>query len=200
MINFRLSLMAEQPIIPASDQPVRIRWLNAAGKRFCFWRKWSVWPNFKYRKEQNPSVLKPTAQMAQPTPIKTAKLTAPSVFNKTKVKVRWKKFAAKMKTFRNHFSDDERKFSRSKRRKTEFAEFCRQFDSISKRFQRAQCRRQNENCEFDQRIGQVRSKKEIETNKTFLDHFFQGSVTKNKRSKKNFSRNDELLRRKSKLC
>lgn len=55
--------MTEQNLIPPSEEPVKIRWLNAA--------------------EQNPTIPKPIAQHVQ---IKTNKQTAPSVINKPRTK------------------------------------------------------------------------------------------------------------------
>ncbi|CAF1558461.1 unnamed protein product, partial [Adineta steineri] len=59
--------MTDENIIPPSDQPVRIRWLNAA--------------------EQNPMIQKPVAQHPQTPAIKMNKNTAPSVMNKARTKV-----------------------------------------------------------------------------------------------------------------
>ncbi|CAF0754649.1 unnamed protein product [Rotaria sordida] len=59
--------MTEENIVPPSEEPVRIRWLNAA--------------------EQNSTIQKPIAQHPQIPTIKTNKVTAPSVVNKARTKV-----------------------------------------------------------------------------------------------------------------
>jgi hypothetical protein len=58
--------MTEENIVPPSEQPVRIRWLNAA--------------------EQNPTLQKPIAQYPQTPAVKINKVTAPSVINKIRTK------------------------------------------------------------------------------------------------------------------
>ncbi|CAF1277648.1 unnamed protein product [Adineta steineri] len=58
--------MTDENIIPPSDHPVRIRWLNAA--------------------EQNSMIQKPVAQHPQTPAIKMNKNTAPSVMNKARTK------------------------------------------------------------------------------------------------------------------
>jgi hypothetical protein len=59
--------MTEENLVPPSEEPVRIRWLNAA--------------------EQNSAIQKPVAQHPQIPTIKTNKVTAPSVISKIRTKV-----------------------------------------------------------------------------------------------------------------
>ncbi|CAM4752366.1 unnamed protein product [Rotaria magnacalcarata] len=59
--------MAEENIVPPSEHPVKIRWLNAAV-------------------EQSSTIQKPVAQHPQMPAIKTNKVTAPSVVTKTRTK------------------------------------------------------------------------------------------------------------------
>ncbi|CAF3177754.1 unnamed protein product [Rotaria socialis] len=59
--------MTDENIVPPSEHPVKIRWLNAA--------------------EQSSTIQKPVAQHPQMPAIKTNKVTAPSVVTKTRTKV-----------------------------------------------------------------------------------------------------------------
>ncbi|UJR26123.1 hypothetical protein I4U23_007469 [Adineta vaga] len=59
--------MTEENLIPPSEHPVRIRWLNAA--------------------DQNPTIQKPVAQHPSTPAIKMNKVTAPSVLTKARTKV-----------------------------------------------------------------------------------------------------------------
>ena len=74
--------MTEENLIPPSEQPVRIRWLNAAGISFSL----IVSPIVRLFSslEQTAAIQKPIPQ----TPaVKTTKVTAPSVISKPRTKV-----------------------------------------------------------------------------------------------------------------
>jgi hypothetical protein len=76
--------MTEENIVPPSEQPVRIRWLNAAGN---FKSRESLDFVFCFFLEQNPTLQKPIAQYPQTPAVKINKVTAPSVINKIRTKV-----------------------------------------------------------------------------------------------------------------
>lgn len=80
MIYFLDYIMTEENLIPPSEEPVRIRWLNAAGislSLLCNLTK-------DFILEQNAALQRPIAQT--PT-VKTNKVTAPSVISKPRTKV-----------------------------------------------------------------------------------------------------------------
>lgn len=74
--------MAEENLIPPSEQPVRIRWLNAAGMSSSFTILLTT--RVVLFIEQNAAIQKPIPQ----TPaVKINKVTAPSVMSKPRTKV-----------------------------------------------------------------------------------------------------------------
>jgi hypothetical protein len=76
--------MTEEHIVPPAEQPIRIRWLNAAGK---VQSPNTSMTSLRILIEQNPTIQKPVAQHPSTPAIKMNKVTAPSVMNKAKTKV-----------------------------------------------------------------------------------------------------------------